>query len=39
MDTLRGRDGPRERLERLGLAAMSDVELLAMVLGHGAARR
>jgi DNA repair protein RadC len=33
------RDGPRERLERLGLAAMSDVELLAMVLGHGAARR
>ena len=39
MDTPRGRDGPRERLERLGLAAMSDVELLAMVLGHGAARR
>jgi DNA repair protein RadC len=39
MDTLPGRDGPRERLERLGLAAMSDVELLAMVLGHGAARR
>jgi len=39
METLRGRDGPRERLQRLGLAAMSDVELLAMVLGHGAARR
>jgi DNA repair protein RadC len=39
MSTLVGRDGPRERLERLGLAAMSDVELLAMVLGHGAARR
>jgi len=32
-------EGPREKLERLGLAAMSDVELLAMVLGHGAARR
>ena len=39
METLPARDGPRERLERLGLAAMSDVELLAMVLGHGAARR
>ncbi len=39
MDTSSGRDGPRERLARLGLAAMSDVELLAMVLGHGAARR
>ena len=39
MDRINGRDGPRERLERLGLAAMSDVELLAMVLGHGAARR
>jgi len=39
MSTINGGDGPRERLERLGLAAMSDVELLAMVLGHGAARR
>jgi DNA repair protein RadC len=27
---------PREKLERLGLVAMSDAELLAMVLGHGA---
>lgn len=30
-------EGPREKLERLGLGAMSDTELLAMVLGHGAA--
>ena len=32
------REGPREKLERLGLGAlalMSDTELLAMVLGHG----
>lgn len=39
METASTGDGPRERLERLGLAAMSDVELLAMVLGHGAARQ
>lgn len=34
------REGPREKLERLGLVAlrtMSDAELLAMVLGHGGA--
>lgn len=30
-------EGPREKLERLGMAAMSDAELLAIVLGHGAA--
>jgi len=32
------REGPREKLERLGLGAlalMSDTELLAMLLGHG----
>lgn len=32
------REGPREKLERLGLVAlrtMTDAELLAMVLGHG----
>jgi len=34
-----GEEGPREKFERLGLAAMADVELLAMVLGHGGARR
>jgi DNA repair protein RadC len=39
MEITTERERPRERLERLGLAAMSDVELLAMVLGHGAARR
>lgn len=32
-------DGPRERLETVGLGAMADRELLAMVLGHGAAGR
>jgi DNA repair protein RadC len=34
------REGPREKLERLGLVAlrtMTDAELLAMVLGHGGA--
>ncbi len=31
------REGPREKLERLGLVAMSDLELLAILLGHGAA--
>lgn len=39
MDIGNGLEGPREKLERLGLAAMSDLELLAMLLGHGAARR
>ncbi|MSO50165.1 MAG: DNA repair protein RadC [Acidobacteria bacterium] len=28
-------EGPREKLERLGMAVMSDAELLAIVLGHG----
>lgn len=35
------REGPREELGRLGLVAlggMSDIELLAMLLGHGSAR-
>ncbi len=31
-------DGPREKLERAGLIAMSDQELLAIVLGHGTQR-
>ena len=31
------REGPREKLDRLGLAALSDAELLALVLGHGTA--
>jgi DNA repair protein RadC len=31
------KEGPREKLERVGMAAMSDAELLAIVLGHGAA--
>jgi DNA repair protein RadC len=39
VDAETGTEGPRERLERLGLTAMSDIELLAMVLGHGAAKR
>ncbi len=30
-------DGPRERLSRLGAAALSDVELLALLLGTGQA--
>jgi DNA repair protein RadC len=30
-------DRPREKLERLGAAALGDNELLAIVLGHGAA--
>jgi len=35
----RTEDGPREKLERGGLVAMSDQELLAIVLGHGAAKQ
>ena len=31
-------DRPREKLERLGAAALGDNELLAIVLGHGRAR-
>ena len=30
---------PRERLERLGAAALSDVELFALVIGHGQRNR
>ncbi len=32
-------DRPREKLERLGASALGDNELLALVLGHGAASR
>jgi DNA repair protein RadC len=31
-------EGPREKLERAGLVAMTDLELLAIVLGHGTAK-
>jgi DNA repair protein RadC len=31
-------EGPREKLARAGLTAMSDQELLAIVLGHGTAK-
>lgn len=31
------REGPRERLERAGALAVSDEELIAVVLGHGSA--
>jgi DNA repair protein RadC len=34
-----GHDRPREKLARAGVAALGDVELLALVLGHGAAGR
>lgn len=36
MKTLAAHDRPREKLERLGPAALGDNELLAIVLGHGA---
>ena len=36
---LAGDDGPRERLRRLGPGALTVVELLAILLGTGAARR
>ncbi len=32
-------DRPRERLEQLGAGALSDVELLALVIGHGQRNR
>jgi DNA repair protein RadC len=38
MKTLAAHDRPREKLERLGAAALGDNELLAIVLGHGRAR-
>jgi DNA repair protein RadC len=31
----RGKEGPRERLERLGPQALAEEELVALVLGHG----
>jgi DNA repair protein RadC len=36
MKTLAPHDRPREKLERVGPAALGDNELLAIVLGHGA---
>ena len=39
MTPLSARDRPREKLERHGVSALSDHELLALVLGHGAAGR
>ena len=38
MKTVALHDRPREKLERLGLGALGDNELLAIVLGHGRAR-
>lgn len=38
MKTVATYDRPREKLERLGAAALGDNELLAIVLGHGGAR-
>ena len=38
MKTLEPHDRPREKLERLGAASLGDNELLALVLGHGAAQ-
>ena len=38
MKTVATYDRPREKLERLGAAALGDNELLAIVLGHGRAR-
>lgn len=37
MKTVAAHDRPREKLERLGAAALGDNELLAIVLGHGRA--
>ncbi len=39
MTGLVAHDRPRERLDRLGVDALGDRELVAIVLGHGAARR
>ncbi|HXE81651.1 MAG TPA: DNA repair protein RadC [Vicinamibacterales bacterium] len=39
MKELLPHDRPREKLARLGTAALGDNELLAIVLGHGTARR
>ncbi|HEU4938717.1 MAG TPA: DNA repair protein RadC [Vicinamibacterales bacterium] len=38
MKTVAPHDRPREKLQRLGAAALGDNELLAIVLGHGRAR-
>jgi len=38
MKAVRPHDRPREKLQRLGAAALGDNELLAIVLGHGGAR-
>jgi len=38
MKTLAPYDRPREKLERVGAAALGDNELLAIVLGHGLPR-
>ena len=38
MKTVAVHDRPREKLERVGVSAVGDNELLAIVLGHGAAR-
>jgi DNA repair protein RadC len=38
MKTVAPHDRPREKLQRLGLGALGDNELLAIVLGHGRAR-
>lgn len=38
MKMLAPHDRPREKLQRLGLGALGDNELLAIVLGHGQAR-
>ena len=32
-------DKPRERLERLGIEALSDKELLMLLIGSGSAKR
>lgn len=38
MKTVATHDRPREKLQRLGAAALGDNELLAIVLGHGGAK-
>src|SRR3989337_1120988 len=38
MKTVAAHDRPREKLQRVGAAALGDNELLAVVLGHGRAR-
>lgn len=38
MKSIEPHDCPREKLERVGAASLGDNELLALVLGHGAAK-